>query len=201
MRQKIRNADNRTKRLFGQLSAERKKTVLAMCLITVMVFMWVRVLGRKTPQAAKATSTAQQRDSKSQSDSQLKISFIELPKVPGRNDVMKRDFFASDGWQNFIKEGENLAGIEEVNVVSTDGGEEVITRVAQKLKLEAIVLSENPQAFINDELLSVGDKLLIRDRTDKYEFEVVGIEENAVFIRCAQARITLKLTPTIEVTD
>ncbi len=197
MEQKLRNSGSGANRVFSRLAAEKKKTVAAVCLIAVMVFMWVRMLAPKTPRGAKAALTAQEAV-KGESNSELKISFTELPKVSGRNDALTRDFFASNGWQNFIRsgEGENLSGIEGVNVVSRDGSEEVIRRVAEKLKLAAIVLGGNPQTFINDKLLSVGDKLLVRDGGDSFECEVVGIEEKMVFIRCGEAEITLKLMQT-----
>lgn len=197
MKQNIRNRDNRTNRPFSRLAAEKKKAVIALCLIGVMVFMWVRVLGGKTPQTAKAAVTA--RDT-GQLNSKLKISFIELPKVKGRNDALAGDFFAADSWRGFMRNGEggNLTGVEEVSVVSKNGSEEVIRRVAEKLKLEAIGLGKKPQAFINDKLLSAGDKLLVRDKVDVYECEVIEIGENRVFIRCGEAKITLRLTQDIE---
>jgi len=169
----------------------------------VMVFMWARVLGGKTPQSAEAAMMAQAMNLNDKSNAELKISFTELPKVKGRNDVLIRDFFAVGSWQDFMRGGEggDLAGIEEVSVVSRDGSEEVVRRVAEKLKLEAIGLSENPQAFINDKLLTVGDKLLVRDGVNMYECEVVGIEEKTVFIKCGEAEITLKLKQIIKVID
>jgi hypothetical protein len=197
MRPKLKNSVVVANRLFSRLAAEKKKTVIAVCLIALMVFMWARVLGRKTPQSAEAAATAQETG---QPNSELKISFIELPKIKGRHDVLDRDFFAADGWRSFTRdaEGKNLTGIKEVSVVSGDDSEEVVRRVAEKLKLEAIGLGKNPRAFINNKLLSVGDKLLISEGADMYECEVVGIEEHAVFIRCGEAEITLKLTRVIE---
>jgi len=193
----MRNDGNRANRLVGRLAAEKKKSVTVLCLVLVMVFMWVRVLTRRTPGAAEAAFMTEEADVEGQSNPELEISFIELPEVAGRNDVITRDFFASDGWQEFVdEEVENLVGIEEVSVVSTDGSEEVIRRVAEKLKLEAIVLSENPRAYINDKVLWVGDKLLVEDGVDMYECEVVGIEGKTVVIRCREAEITLKLTQT-----
>jgi len=192
MKQNLNNSGNGANRLMSQLAAEKKKTVMALCLIAVMVFMWVKLLGKKTPETAEA-AMRQDEAMREQSNSQLKISFIELPKVPGRNDVLTRDFFASGRWQDFIG-----GGTKEANVVSGDGSEEVVRRVAEKLRLEAIGLGGNPQAFINDKLLSVGDKLLIRDGVKTFECEVTVIEENAVFIRCGEAEIKLKLTETIE---
>jgi hypothetical protein len=196
MKQNLRNSGNRNIRVFSRLAAEKKKTVVAVCLITAMVFMWVRVLGRKGPQSANAAVVAQE-VTDGQTKPELKISFMELPKVEGRNDVLTRDFFAVGNWRDFMRGGEGKSGgIEEVSVVSRKGGEETARRVAEKLKLEAIVLGENPRAFINDKLLSVGDKLFVGDGTNTYECEVAEIEENMVSIRCGEAEVTLRLTQT-----
>lgn len=198
MEQNVKNTVNGANRLVGRLAAEKKKTVTALCLIALMVFMWARVLGKKTP----VTAAASQRQENVHQDVnvELKISFIELPKIPGRNDVLTRDFFAADGWRNFIRNEKN-PGNKEVIVFPRDGNEEIVKRVAGNLKLEAISIGSdgNPQAFINGKLLSVGDKLLVRDGGNKYECEVVGIEENVVVIKCLEAEITKKLTKVIEV--
>jgi hypothetical protein len=195
MRQNTRNNSQDGNRLFNHLATEKKRTVLALCLITLMAFMWVRVLTRAEPQAAEAGLLAEQMNVETQSEPELKISFIQLPQVEERNDVITRDFFASDGWQDFVDgKGRKSAGVEEVNIVSTGSDQEVIRKVAEKLKLEAIVSSENPLAFINDKVLRVGDKLLVGDGIDRYECEVVEIKENTVVMRCREARITLKLT-------
>ena len=192
MRQNARNSGNR---LFNQLAVQRKKTVLALCLITLMAFMWVRVLTSSKPQAAEAELMAKQMNAETQSESELKLSFIQLPQVAGRNDVITRDFFASDGWDDFVDgQGRESVGVEEVDIISKNGNKEVIRKVAEKLRLEAIVSSENPLAFINDNVLRVGDKLLVGDGIDRYECEVVEIKENTVVMRCREARITLKLT-------
>ena len=200
MEQNVKNTVNGANRFVGRLAGEKKKTVTALCLIALMIFMWARVLGKKTPVTAAASQRQENVDQNVLgSNVELKISFIELPKIPGRNDVLTRDFFAADNWRNFTKDEEN-PGNKEVNVFSKDGNEEVVRRVAGKLKLETIVLDGNPQTFINGKLLSVGDKLLVKDGGNKYECEVVGIEENVVVIKCGEAEITLKLTKVIEVT-
>jgi len=190
MKQNVRSDGKGANRVFSRLAAEKKKSIVALCLIALMGFMWVRVLVRKTPKSAEAA--VGQEEVKSNT-SELKISFIELPEVAGRNDALTRDFFAANDWQGFMSGG-------EVNVVPGDGDEEIIKRIAEIIKLEAIVLGKNPQAFINDKLLSVGDRLLVVDGVDTYEFEVVGIEEKTVFIRCGEMEITLELTQT-SITD
>ncbi|OHB77073.1 MAG: hypothetical protein A2Z25_20020 [Planctomycetes bacterium RBG_16_55_9] len=193
MRHNVRNNNNRAKNLVAQLAAEKKKVVMALSLIAVMAFMWVRVLARKGPQAAEAVIPAGQATTEERSNPELKISFIELPKVAGRNDVITRDFFACDNWRHFIDGQRKRDGIEQVNILSIDGNEEVIRKVAEKLKLEAIMVSENPQAYVNGKVIEVGDKILIGDGAEKFECDVIAIEENTVVIKCREAQITLKL--------
>ena len=192
MRKNLKSS-NGPNRFFSQLAAEKKKSVTALCLVAVMALMWVRVLLRRTPQAAEATSVTEEIDVEYKANTKLRISFIELPEVAGRNDVITRDFFASDGWQDSVDgQVENLAGTEEVNISQPLSSGSHLTGAG--LKLEAIGLGENPQAFINDKLLGVGDKLLVDDGVDRCEFEVVKIKRNTVVLRCRQAEITLKLT-------
>ncbi len=163
-----------------------------------MAIMWVKVLTKQAPEAAEAVLMTEQLSEEGSLNQELNVLFIELPQVAGRNDVITRDFFASDDWRHFDSEkGRNLAVIEEVNIVSKNGNEEVIKKVAEKLKLEAIVvLSNNPRAFINNKVISVGDNVLIREGVDTYECEVIkiNIEENKVVIKCREAEVTLKLT-------
>ena len=196
MRQKVKNRGGRANGLIGQLTAEKKKAVAASCLVAVMAIMWVRVLTKQAPEAAEAAVGTEQLNAEGASNQKLNVSYIELPQVAGRNDVITRDFFASSDWRHFEGGQErNIAVIEEVNVVSKNGNEEVIRKVAEKLKLEAIVvLSNNPRAFINNKVVSVGDKVLIHDGVDIYECEVIAINENKVVIKCREAEVTLKLT-------
>ena len=198
---KINN--NGRNKLFDQFSAKKKKSIAAFCLIAVMAFMWVRVLRRETPQAAEAAPRQEQLNINTpMSTSETIVSYMELPVVSGRNDGLTRDFFDADGWQNFTGYGENnLAGSEEVSVVSIDSSKEVGKKIAEKLRLEAIGLDENPQAFINGKVLSVGDKLDIRDGVSTYECEVVAIEENKVLVKCGNVEITLKITRGLELAD
>jgi len=185
MKQDLRNSGNRSSEIFSRLAAEKRKTVVAVYLIAVMVFVLVGVPGKKVPQSANAAVAAREITA-GQMNSKLKISFIELPKVEGRNDVLTRDFFAADDWRDFVKGGKGKSVGEEVGVVSRNSGEETARQVAEELKLETIVLSENPRAFVNDKLLSAGDKLFIGDGINTYECEVSEIEGNTVFIKCGE---------------
>jgi hypothetical protein len=193
MKQKTAKRSNRANRLLGKLAAEKKRSVLALGLITVMVIMWIRVLSGDKPDSAQATIP--QDESQNEPTAKVSIQFIELPKVVGRNDVIARDFFASNGWRSFGKdtEGQNQSNTQEIDVVSTDGYEEVVALVTEKLKLEAIVLGEHPQALINYGLVSVGDKLLVTDGVDAHECEVLAISEDTVLIEVGKVRMTLRM--------
>lgn len=193
MRRNFGNNGHRAKGLVGQLAAEKKKAITALCLIGVMALMWIRVLAKKAPETAGAEIVTEPPSMKVLSNPELKISFIELPKVAGRNDVISRDVFASDNWRHFIEKQRKRIGSEEVNILSRDVNEEVIKKLAEKLKLEAVLVSENPRAYVDGKVIEVGDKMLIGEGNDKFECEVVAIEENSVVMRCKEAEIILKL--------
>jgi hypothetical protein len=178
---------------MGRLTAQKKKTTTAACLVLVMVFMWVKVL---TPSAPDSATAAVVGDAMGQSGSQLRITYVELPIVKGRNDTLAGDFFVVG--KGFLRPGGRHSGVD---VVVGGASEELTGRIVEKLKLEAIVFGENPQAFINDELVSEGDKLLVKDGATEYELVVVKIEQSIVFIRCGEAEITLRLASLIEGTD
>lgn len=202
MRRKTKNSSNGEANKILSALADKKKAVLAAGLVAVMAFMWIRLLRKDAPQSAQANPTMQQTSASSQGQpaTPSKISFVELPKVPGRHDVIARDFFAPGDWWKSIKgiEGQNRTGAEEVRVVSAKGDREVINLLAARLNLEAIVKDKNLQAFINGKLLSVGDKLLIREGVRTLDCEVVQIEQNQVTIRCGQSQVTLKLSQVVE---
>jgi hypothetical protein len=196
----LKNTGNGTNRLFNRLVAEKKKTMLALCLIALMVLMWVRLFTKKAPSAAQAALMAKQTDQKEQESAPIKISFIELPQIPGRNDVISRDFFNPNGWIGFIPEGGYLANGQQVGVVQ--GPMSLRSQLMRaQLKLEAIEMSGNPRAFINGRLLSVGDKFILKDEADTFECEVVRIEENLVVIRSSEVEVEVKLVSVIEGTD
>ncbi len=179
--------NNLVNNFIKQLTADKKKSITAICLIVVMAFMWIRMFTEKKPEAAKA-GRSETKMTNEQSVAELKMSFVELPNIKGRNDVLARDYFS------FSEKGLNASN--EVKVVSDEKGsrEKVVRRIAERLRLEAIGFGQKPQAFINDKLLSIGDKLFIKDGGNKYECEIVEIEENNVLIRCGESLIILKLS-------
>jgi len=200
MKEHSKNNKDGINRLLDQLAAEKKRVGIAVCLITVMAVMWVKVLTKKGPQSVQAVPTIEETDVERQVKEAMKITYVDLPRVSGRDDLISRDFFASAGWQDFKsdEQEDTTVEIEEVSVEPTDDSEEVVAMVAQHLGLQAIVMGRKPQAFINDKLMSMGDKLVVTDGAQMYECEVVEIRENSVLIRCREAEIVLKLVETVE---
>jgi len=157
-----------------------------------MAFMWVRVVTKKTSPAAGAP-VVDEAAANEESDSQPRVSFIELPRIAGRNDVITRDFFAANGWKKFDRDKEaNTIGTEEVNDLKTDGSEKVVERVTAKLKLGVIETGLSPYVYINDELLSIGDRLRVRDNGNTYDCEVTKIGANEVSLKLRRHRNSLE---------
>jgi len=200
----VRNVKNcsRGNGALARLKADRKKSVIAACLIGVMVLMWVRVLLRKGPESAGAVSpTGLPNVSMPASKLEMQVSYVELPQVEGRNDVLSRDFFASNDWAGFRLSGGDSENVTDVNVDSKEKDSQAVRRVASRLKLLAIVSGAYRQAYINEKLLSVGDRFVLKEGSKEYEFEVSKITDNQVLIRCGEARITLKLSSAIKAED
>jgi len=194
------NNDNGVGGLLGKMAAEKKKAGIALCLIAIMTVMWVKVLTKKGPESSQASPVVQAADVDKGLDDAINITYVELPQVIGRDDLISRDFFAADGWQDFgldYQEGD-IINVKNISAEKTDDTKEIAAIVTQHVKLEAIIIGQRSQAFINGKLLLVGEKLVVTDGTEMYECEVVEIRESSVLIRCRDAEIVLKLVQTVE---
>ncbi len=181
-------------RIISYLAADRKKAVFAVCLGLVIIFMWMRVLLKKGPVSSQAAQpVASATDQKQGKKPSSKVTFVDLPVVPGRHDVIERDFFNSQNWEDFINRKNSPNDVSEVNVISGQANPQEIKKVAEKLKLEAVWMGNKPQAYINNKLLKTADKVLISDGGKTYEFEVVLIGENEVVVSCEGADVILTI--------
>lgn len=201
MKENENNDESAISRVLGHLAAEKKKTGIAVCLIAVMAVMWGKVLMKKGPQTAAAGSAMQQTDVEKQLDEAMKITYVELPEVAGRDDLISRDFFSSHGWEDFKSDDQEevAGGIEnEGGIYPIDDIKEVAAVVAEHVRLQAIVMGQKPQAFINGRLISQGGKLVVKDGDEMYECEVLEIRENSVSVRCREINVELKLIETAE---
>jgi len=181
-------------RILDRLRMSGRKTAVACALVSIMLFMWVRVLIGHRPAAAAAAPPPKQVETPA-GTAPVKVTLVELPKTPGQHDAIARDFFAApDGsYARRNAAGRNTGTEKEVPVTSSSNAQEVIQRVAQTLKLDAVFLRENPEAFLNDQLLRVGNKLTVKDGAASYEFEVLQIYMDSVLVECQGIQLRLKL--------
>lgn len=188
MEQELKNLNGLVNELLNRLAAEKKKAVMVVCLFVVMIFMWARAFAGKGPAAAQALPSSAKVENKLMAGPQ-EISFIDLPVIKGRNDLITNDFFSAD------KQEKN----SEVNIESA-ANEAQISWIKENLKLEAIGLGEISHAFINGRVFSVGDQIILKDGNDSYTCKVVGIEQEKVLIKYGQKQIKLKFDERIDVT-
>jgi hypothetical protein len=194
------NGLSKARQILDRLAVDRKKTAFAVCLLTVMGFMWARVLLGRRPSPAGADTAAVQPQAKS-SRSPKTICYHKLPNVPGRNDYINRDFFAARDWECFrqVPGSPRQGPGTRMRDTTSNRDQEVIARVAHKMQLQAVLRDGNPRAFLNDQLLRMGDRFIVRDGPDTYEFEVLRIYEDSVLVGCNQTQVTLKLTQPLDV--
>jgi len=172
-----------------QLAVEKTKAIAAVCLLAIMTFMWIRLFFGNTVQKAdavekKAEQTQQISEVK---NSDVKINFVGLPRIKGRNDVLKRDFFAIG------EKGLGDSKQEGIKPVIKADNRDWMGKIADKISLEMVVMGERPRAYINDKLLGVGDMLTVRDEQQEYECEIIRIDEMEVTIKCGEGQVTLTL--------
>jgi hypothetical protein len=184
-------------RMFDRLVLGGKKTAVALGLVGIMAFMWARVLtGHKPGTAAAADEPVPPVAVRPELPPKMRL--IKLPRIVGRNDFIYRDFFTMQDRACFKPNGSaRAAGTDpEVRVIATNHAQEVVHRVMQKrkLRLEAVLhWSVDPQVFLNDQLLRVGDKFTVKDETDSVEFEVLRIYENSVLVGSGGTQVTLEV--------
>lgn len=194
------SANNRSTSRTMDFVIDEKRKVLACALILVMVFMWIRVLtGRKPGSAAGASAPTQAQPATPQAAARL--TRVEVPRIPGRNDSVHKDSFRMQDRAYFrqLAAVPNTGTDTEVPVVSSNRDQEVVQQVARTLKLEAVLRSQTPRAFVNDRLLGTGDKFVVEHGAGSFEFEVLRIDDDAVLVECNGMQLTLKLAQYVDV--
>jgi len=201
MRQKYDSNSRKAAGLYSRVAAEKNKAIIAVSLLAVMVIMWVKVLVGRDPQSAEAAPLAQQAAGGDEKV-KLDVSYVELPVVSGRHDVLARDFFDGEKWRRVVGAArkQRSGDIKETDVVSEGSSGKNIEKVLKNLDLQAIWWDEDPQAYINGKLLSIGEELTVPDKKECIRCMLVRIEQKAVLIRCGNIEVTLKLAEEIEET-
>ena len=182
MEQKRLNLNN-IKNAAARASAEKGKLLIAVVLIAVMAFMWIKVFTGKSAVTEAASAAAVKQDA-----AQRAITYVPLPVAAGRNDTLKRNVFNCDGF------GGKNAGTGDVaggSGMSRDKAN--IAKIAKTIKLNAIITGERPAAFINSQLATVGSVLPLRCDGQLYEFVVTKITENTALLSWRDFSITVRM--------
>ena len=184
------------------MAASRPKVIIAVVLITIMALMWVRVLVRSKSDAKAAqteSALVNAHSDKQNKQPKIKLSYIELPVVKGRNDSLTRDIFRAQNWKAFSSvtdpdpaTGENTGeGPDKYDIYKTR-----IRQIAKTMTLDLISIGRNgrgSQALIENKLVSVGSKLAVKYNKQTYEFVVTKIKQNEVVLEWENFSITLTM--------
>ena len=183
MEKKTLNLNN-VKNAAARASAEKGKLSVAVVLIAVMAFMWIKVFTGKSTVTDAAAGTAAVK----QEAAQRTITYVQLPVAAGRNDMLKRNVFNCDGF------GGKNSGTGDVAGGAGMGRHKAnIAKIAKTIKLNAIITGEKPAAFIDSQLAAVGSVLLFRCDGQLYEFVVTKITENTALLSWKDFSITVKM--------
>jgi hypothetical protein len=169
---------------------------MAAVLISIMAFMWVKVLvshrAENNEARAATAQTAAQKAAAGQQEKLVKITLHPLPVVPGRNDVLSHDIFTADRWKAFPSKNRAASGTFPKEINRNDA--EYIDKIAETIALEAVIAGTNPEAFIGGKLVLVGNKLPIRYNEQIYEFTVTEIHETKVVLKWNDFTVDVKMS-------
>jgi len=179
MEQKTLKLDN-VKNLAARASAEKSKLLIAIALISVMAFMWIKVFAGKSTVANAAAGTVA---TAQKVVAHRTITYVALPIVAGRNDTLKRNVFSRSGLGSNAIANSADVGMHKAN----------IAKIRKTIKLDAIITGESPVAFIDSKLVSVGSELPLKCAGQLYEFVVTEITETTALLSWEDFNITLRM--------
>ena len=182
------NNSNAQKATAAGMTAEKKKAAIALALVVLMVTLWVKnIMQKNAVQEAQALSLAQQ---SSTTPKEAKFSYLSLPQEQNRHNVLTRDIFAANRWKGFRYEGQgwgdNFSGGDEQGV---DGIEQVV----KEIDFGAIVIGAERKAFIEGNMLRVGQEFTFKYKHQSYEFKVLEIYDDKVELQCDDAVVIKKI--------
>ena len=185
--------------LLGHLPAKKAKIIIAAVLMTAMVFMWTKVLLGEKTESTIGSDAAGNQSAQTNEKPALKISYVQLPAVPGRNDVLTKDIFTTQNWTAF--DWGNDEDTENVEIVSpSDDGRQMdennIRQIAERVTVDAISFDQSGriQAFIQDDVVTIGSKLTVEHNGRAYEFIVTEIESEKVVLGWKNCTVTLQMS-------
>jgi len=189
--------------LLGRLPAKKTKVIFAIVLTTVMTFMWVKVLlaekAKKAEDISLSRLAAQNQSQELVEKPRINVSYVEIPVVPGRNDVLTKDIFTSQNWTAFKWSNDKNSENVEILPQDDDGRlvhEKNVRQIAESVTVDAISTDHygRVQAFIRDDVVSFGSKLKIEHNGCVYEFIVTEIKQDKVVLGWKNCTVTLQMS-------
>lgn len=190
----------------GGLQNISPKVMAMVVLLAVMAILWGRVLlkGKGGPAAANAQDQASIQEIVP--DLPLQIEAVELPVLPGRNDIISNDLFSAENWTAFGLNQNSNTPNGGVKVDVTGNTVELrhragLERIAGRLKLEAVICDAQNrpfQAFVDDKILSVGLTLTVKEGPDQFVLMLEKISEKEVVFSWNEMSVVLKMAETFE---
>ncbi len=187
--------------LLHGLPVSKGKLIIAAVLVTIMAFMWLRLLlFNKSPDTAAggaAVATIKTQDKEKTTKPSPELTYIELPFVPGRHDVLRNDIFRPGDWQAFktVDDTRNSGSggpDRDKDTLTTED----IRRIDSLLTLDAIIAEGGGrawEAFINGKLVSVGSKVAVEYDKRSVELTVTEIYSNKVVLRVGEFTLNVMM--------
>ena len=181
--------------LLHRLPVSKGKLIIAAALVSIMAFMWLRLLlFNKSPDTvAGAAATVNTQDKESTAKPSPQLTYVELPFVRGRHDVLGNDIFRPGNWQAF-KTVDNGSGESDRDTDTLTAGD--IRRIDSLVTLDAIIAEGGGQvreAFINGKLVSVGSKVAVEYDKRSVELTVTEIHRNKVMLRVGEFMLSVMM--------
>jgi hypothetical protein len=183
--------------LLRKLPVPKGKIIVAVALVAVMGAMWLRLLLRDKgtgPSVAGAAVVSEDVAGVVGGESAGRISYIELPVVAGRHDVLTRDVFTTRNWRAFRSVGGAVIAIGDGDSGTITADD--ITKMEGLIKLDGIIASDGSamvEAFIDGKLVSIGSKVAVEYNNRLLELVVTEIHKNRVVLRWEKFTLNVKM--------
>ena len=190
--------------LLHGLPVSKSKLIIAAVLVTIMAFMWLRLLVfNKSPDTAAGGTSPGPVDTQARNNTTKpapELTYIELPFVPGRHDVLASNIFRLGTWQAF----ETVDDTQNTGSGGPDGKSSALTaadirKITASITLDAIIAEgggRTPEAFVNGKLVSVGSKVAVEYNKRSVELTVTEIYRNKVMLRVGEFTLNVMMLQT-----
>ena len=183
-----------------KLRSVNTKTVVAVVLMSVMAILWGRVLltGKSGPAAASAQPSQPLQEPAAAPAASETLVAEPLKVLPGRHDRLAGDMFSAGRCETLnVHQPEPDAAQTPVAGNTLEQKHQAnLNKLARTLKLEAVIRGADTkptQVFVNDEILTVGSVLTVKEGPEHYELELKRIHENEAVFTWKGTSITLKM--------